>query len=106
MRRIFIVLGSVGVVIGLLMFHYGIILIAEYQEYRSTLPPCKYDREVSCIPPMQYFHYMSIFAIPITLASLPAIAYGFVKWKYDYVYVSLGAFLLVGIWFVFILSGD
>ena len=96
MKRFFIILGSIGVVVGLLMFHYGIILIAEYHEYRSILLPCKYDREVSCIPPMQYFHYMSIFAIPITLASLPTIAYGLVKWKYDYVYMSLSAFLLVG----------
>ena len=104
MKRIFIILGSVGFVAGLLMFHYGVILIAEYHEYRSTLPPCEYDRNVSCIPPMQYSQYMALFGIPITLVSLPVIAYGFVKWRCGYAYMAFIAFLLVAAWFVFLLS--
>jgi len=104
MKRIFIILGSIGFVVGLLMFHYGVILIAEYYEYRSTLPTCEYDPDVSCIPPMHYSQYMALFGIPITLVSLPTIAYGFVKWKYGYAYMSLIAFLLVVMWFVFLFS--
>ena len=104
MKRIFIILGSIGFVVGLLMFHYGVILIAEYHEYHSTLPPCEYDLEVPCIPPPQYFHYLPLFGIPITLVSLPVIAFGFIKWKYGYVYMPLIAFLLVVMWFAFVFS--
>jgi len=105
MKRIFIILGSIGFVVGLLMFHYGVILIAEYYEYRASLPPCEYDREVSCSTPMQYFHYLPLFGIPIALVSLPTIAYGFIKWRYGFAYMILVGFLLVVLWFAIILSG-
>ncbi|MEX0861119.1 hypothetical protein [Nitrosopumilus sp.] len=104
MKRIFIISGSIGFVVGLLMFHYGVILIAEYHEYRSTLPPCEYDPDVSCIPPMHYSQYMALFGPPITLVSVPMIAYGFVKWKYGYAYMPFIAFLLVVTWFAFLFS--
>lgn len=104
MKRIFIILGSVGFVTGLLMFHYGVILIAEDIEYRSTLPPCEYDPDVSCIPPMHYSQYIALFGIPVTLVSLPTIAYGFLKWEYSYLYMSFAVILLVVTWFVFLLS--
>ena len=103
-KKIFIILGSVGFVAGLLIFYLGVILIAEYIEYRSTLPPCEYDPDISCIPPMHYSQYMALVGPPITLLSLPLIAYGFVKWKYGYVYMPLIALLLVVVWFAFLFS--
>lgn len=103
MKKIFVVLGSIGFVTGLLMFHYGVILIAEHIEYRSTLPPCEYDPDVSCIPQMHYSQYMALFGVPIALVSLPTIAFGFIKQKYGYVYMPFAAILLVVVWFAFLL---
>ena len=104
MKKHFVILGSIGFVAGLIMYFYGVILIAEYYEYRSTLPPCEYDREVSCIPPMQYFQYMPLFGIPITLVSATMIAFGFIKSKYYYGYIPAISILLIAAFFGILFS--
>lgn len=102
--NIFIITGSFGFLLGLLMFYFGAILIEDNREYISSLPPPEYNKDVSSVPPMQYFHYMTILGIPISLASAPVIVYGFIKWKYGYVYVPFISGLLVAIWFTFLFS--
>lgn len=104
MKTRFLIIGSIGVVVGLLMFYFGVILIEEDREYHSSLPTAEYDPDVSSIRPMQYFDYMPLLGIPISLTSSTVIAYGFFKWKYGYVYVPLISAFLVVMWFAFLLS--
>jgi len=99
--RLLIILGTIGFVAGLIMYFYGVILIAEYYSGQSAPG---YDPHISYVIPIHYIQYMTLFAIPISLVSATVIAFGFIKSKYNYVYMPVISILLIAAWFGILLS--
>ena len=99
--RLLIILGSIGFVAGLIMYFYGVILIAEYY---SGLSPPDYTPVVSYVIPIHYIQYMTVLAIPLSLVSATVIVSGFIKSKYYYVYMPVISALLIAAWFGILIS--
>ena len=101
MKKLFVILGSIGFVVGLIMYFSGVVLIAEYY---SGLSPPDYTPVVSYVIPIHYIQYMTLLAIPLSLVSATVIAFGFIKSKYYYVYIPVISILLIATWFGILLS--
>lgn len=99
--KLFIILGIIGFVTGLIMYFYGVVLITDYH---TGMSPPDYTPVVSYAIPIHYIQYMTLFAIPLSLVSVTVIAFGFIKSKYYYVYIPVISILLIVAWFGFLLS--